>query len=111
MIELISEKIGSAATIKITGRVDVETSKQLEDAANAWISKGETMLVLDFTQVRYISSWGLRCVLTIAKKLDAQKGRLLISGLNAMVKEVFQVSGFDSVFRTFPTLQDALANL
>jgi anti-anti-sigma factor len=111
VIELISEKNDLAAIVRIIGRVDVETSKQLEDACKAWIDQGETLLILDFTQVRYISSWGLRCVLTVAKKLDAKKGRLIICGLNAMVKEVFQVSGFDSVFRTFPTLQDVLASL
>ena len=111
MIELISEKIGSAATIRINGRVDVETTKQLEDAANALIDQGETTLILDFTGVRYISSWGLRGVLSIAKKLNTAKGQLLISGLNAMVKEVFAVSGFDSMFKTFPTIEDAVASL
>ena len=111
MIVLVSEKIGTAATVRINGRIDAETSKQLEDACGEWIARGEKVLILDFTQVRYISSWGLRCVLGIGKTLDNEGGRLIACGLSAMVKEVFQISGFDSLFRTYPTMEIALANL
>jgi anti-anti-sigma factor len=111
VIELIGEKIGNAATIRITGRIDVETSRQFEETCNQWLAGGEKILILDFTQVRYISSLGLRCILSVGKKLDAGGGRLITCGLNAMVKEVFQVSGFDSIFSTFPTMTAALAGL
>jgi anti-anti-sigma factor len=111
VIELISEKIGNTATVRISGRIDADTSKALEDACAEWIAQGEKILILDFSRVRYISSWGLRCVLTIGKNLSAQGGSLITCGLSAMVKEVFQISGFDSLFRTFPTLEGALASL
>jgi anti-anti-sigma factor len=110
-VTLSSEKTAKAAAVRIAGRIDAETSKQLEDECNAWFAKGEKILILDFTQVRYISSWGLRSVLSIGKAADAQGGRLITCGLNAMVKEVFQISGFESLFRTFPTLEAALASL
>ena len=111
MILLTSEKIGKAAVVRIDGRIDAETSKQLEDLCAEWIAKEEKFLILDFTQVRYISSWGLRSVLGIGKNMDNQGGLLIACGLNAMVKEVFQISGFDSLFRTFPTMDTALASL
>ena len=111
MIELISEKIGNAATVRISGRIDADTSKALEDACGKWIAEGEKVLVLDFSKVRYISSWGLRCILTIGKKMDAQGGRMITCGLSAMVKEVFQISGFDGLFKTYPTMAAALASL
>ena len=111
MIELSSEKIGCAATIRIRGRIDADTAQQLEDLCNEWIAKGEKILILDFSGVRYISSWGLRSILVVGKTLNAENGKLIPCGLSALVKDVFQVSGFDSLFRTFPNVDSALASL
>jgi len=83
----------------------------LQDACEALIAVGEKVLILDFTNLRYISSWGLRCILLVGKKLTASGGRLIPCGLSAMLKEVFQISGFDSLFRTYPTMDAALASV
>jgi anti-anti-sigma factor len=109
VIDLLSEKVDGVPAIRISGRIDMDTAKQLEEACNGWISQGERSLILDLTNVRYISSWGLRCILSVGKKLSQEGGQLLTCGLNATVKEVFQISGFDSAFPTFPTIAGALA--
>jgi anti-anti-sigma factor len=109
VIDLISEKVDGVPAIRISGRIDMDTAKDLEGACNAWIDQGERFLILDLTNVRYISSWGLRCILAAGKRLDQKGGQLLACGLNAMVKEVFHISGFDSAFLTFPTIEGALA--
>lgn len=111
MIELKSEKLGSAAVVRIGGRIDAQTAQELEDACNAFIDQGEKVLILDFTNVRYISSWGLRAILRTGKKLTGSGGRLIPCGMSAMLKEVFQVSGFDSLFRSYPTMEAALASV
>jgi anti-anti-sigma factor len=111
VIELSSEKTGRAAVIRIVGRIDADTAQQLEDLCNEWIAKGEKILILDFTGVRYISSWGLRSILVVGKSLNAIDGKLIPCGLSALVKDVFQVSGFDSLFRTYPNLAAALASI
>ena len=109
VIDLVSEKVDGVPAVRISGRIDMDTAKDLEEACNTWIDQGERSLILDLTHVRYISSWGLRCILTVGKKLDQKGGQLIACGLNATVKEVFQISGFDSAFLTFPTIAGALA--
>jgi anti-anti-sigma factor len=111
VIEIKTEKIGKAAVVRVDGRIDADTAQQVEDACNAFIEQGEKILILDFSKVRYISSWGLRAVLMTGKRLDAAGGRLIPCGLSAMLKEVFQISGFDSLFRTYPTMEAALASV
>jgi anti-anti-sigma factor len=109
VIDLISEKVDGIPVVRISGRIDMDTAKHLEEACNGWINQGERFLILDLTNVRYISSWGLRCILGVGKTLGQRGGQLLTCGLNATVKEVFQISGFDSAFPTYPTIEGALA--
>jgi anti-anti-sigma factor len=111
VIELTTETKPKAATIRIVGSVDAVSSPKLEAACDEEIAKGQTILILDFTQVRYISSAGLRSVIVVGKKLNALGGRLIISGLHGMVKEVFHLSGFDSLFKIFDTAEAALASV
>ncbi len=110
MIDLISEKIDGIPVIRISGRIDMETASELEQNCGKFIDQGERSLVLDFTGVRFISSWGLRSILTIGKKLAKTGGQLVTCGQNPTVKEVFQISGFDSAFPAFPTLPAAVAS-
>src|SRR6185437_4764362 len=108
VIDLISEKVDGVPVVRVSGRIDMETAKLLEEACKSWIGQGERFLILDLTNVRYISSWGLRCILGVGKALGQNRGQLLTCGLNATVKEVFQISGFDSAFPTCPTIDGAL---
>ena len=64
----------------------------------------------DLTALEYVSSAGLRCVLAIAKKLKASEGTLALCGLSGLVKEVFSVSGFDSFFPVYETVDEAIKN-
>jgi anti-anti-sigma factor len=111
VIDFKSEKAGKAALIHIIGSVDATGATKLEAACDEWIAAGERFLVLDFTQVRYVSSMGLRAVLVVGRKLDGQGGRLIPCCLSGMVREVFQISGFDSLFTIFDSTDTALASV
>ena len=67
-----------------------------------------TRLVLDLNGLEYISSAGLRVILSAAKKMKARNGKLGLSRLQPRVREVFQVSGFSSIIPVFETLPAAL---
>ena len=64
--------------------------------------------MIDLTGVEYISSAGLRCFLVLHKRLKAVSGTLDLSGLQGMVKEVFNISGFATLFPVHPTLEKAV---
>ena len=65
--------------------------------------------LIDLSGVDYISSAGLRVLLVLAKKVQQQKGKVALGGLVANVREVFAVSGFDSIFAIEPDTDAAIA--
>ena len=91
---------GTSLTIAIEGRIDTQTAPQLEENIKSSID-GVTSLVLDFTQVGYISSAGLRAVLAAQNWMDAKGGSMVIRGAAKNIVGVFKVTGFD----TFLTME------
>ena len=82
-------------TVALTGRLDTTTAPELEKELKASLD-GVTMLVIDMTALDYISSAGLRVLLS-AHKTMAKKGGMKVVNANEMVKEVFDVTGFADI--------------
>jgi anti-anti-sigma factor len=96
--------------ITVKGRLDALTAPDLEKDLLETIAGGELRLLLDFSDLQYISSAGLRSLLLLAKKLKSAQGEILFSSLQGPVAEVFKISGFYSIFKIFDSLQDAYQN-
>lgn len=109
-MDFSSSKQGSALVIKIVGRMDATSAPKFEDECANWIDKGEKHLVVDMNGLEYISSAGLRGILATGKKLKANEGMLVFGNMQGMVKEVFDISGFTSIFPVYDTLEAALAH-
>ena len=89
-IEKIKE--GTKLTMKVSGRLDTMTAPKLENEVTESI-EGIHELIMDFTDLEYISSAGLR-VLLLTTKLMKGKGSFVIKNINEIVNEVFEVTGF-----------------
>ena len=76
-----------------------------------WGRAEVTALLLDFTDVEYISSVGLRVLMIAARQMRGRKARIAVAGLQSVVGEIFAISRFNSVLEVFPTVRDALASL
>lgn len=87
---------GENLVFSIKGRLDTVTSPELLEAFEKE-EIAENLVVIDFAALDYISSAGLRVLLTIKKELDAKGKALEIHNLNEVVKEVFKVTGFGNV--------------
>lgn len=83
--------------ITVTGRMDAVTAPEFENRMLDWIDAGETQLIVDLGGLEYISSAGLRSILTIAKNLKTKQGKLVLCALRDTVKEVFEISGFSTI--------------
>lgn len=83
---------GTELTLALEGRLDTSTAPDLEAAINNNL-EGVTKLVLDFYRVEYISSAGLRVLLS-ARKTMASKGEMLIRNVSDEVMEIFDITGF-----------------
>ena len=79
----------------IAGRIDTTTAPQMETELKESLS-GVTELKLDFSEVEYISSAGLRVLLLAQKKMNAQ-GKMSIYGVSEDVMEVFEITGFGDI--------------
>lgn len=86
-------------TIKVEGRLDTNTSPELEDEMNL---DGVSKLVFDFSGLEYISSAGLRILIAAQKTMSASGGSLEIVGPNEAVRSVFEITGLDSVLVVEP---------
>ena len=86
---------GTALEIALEGRLDTMTAPELEAELNQTMG-GADSLTLDFSKLDYISSAGLRVLLT-AHKAMAAKGGMKIRNVNEVVQEVFEVTGFADI--------------
>ena len=86
---------GTALEIALEGRLDTMTAPELEAELNQSLGSAES-LVLDFSKLEYISSAGLRVLLSAHKAMNA-KGGMKVTNVNEIVQEVFEVTGFADI--------------
>lgn len=87
------KKDGANLTIEIEGSIDTVTAPELEKQLKASL-EGVAELVLELSKVAYISSAGLRVILSTHKKLSATKAKMILKSVNDSVMEVFEMTGF-----------------
>ncbi len=110
-MEIIEEKRGELSTFKLQGRLDSNTSQVFEKRIFDAMADGTKNVVIDFKNLDYISSAGLRVILKATKALKRENGKILLCAMQDYVKEVFEIAGFDSFLPIVPTLDDALKSM
>lgn len=98
-MDVTSTSQGDTTSIELSGRLDAITAPELEQQIRALIEAGARQLIIDFEQLDYISSAGLRVLLMTAKLLQAQQGEARLTGVKGDVASVFEMSGFNSLFK------------
>jgi len=93
--------------VSVDGRVDTTNANELEKSILKLIEEGVTKIVLDCSRLNYISSSGLRVFLIVQKRLMAIKGQFRLCSLQPGIKEIFDISGFSSIFSLFPDAETA----
>jgi len=109
-MEITSRKEKHVTIVSVSGRIDAITAPDFEKNLDGLITSGERKLLINLSGLGYISSAGLRSILSSAKKLKTLSGEILFTGLQGPVEEVFQISGFKSIFKIFPSEAEALDN-
>ena len=104
-------KEANATVLTIAGRMDAVTAPEYEKTLNEQIAAGATAFVIDFQGLEYISSAGLRALLATAKLLKSKNGQIRLANVLGTVREVFDISGFGSIFQIQDSVAAALADL
>ncbi len=107
-MDIHEETSGSTVVVAPSGRVDGFSSPELEKRISEIIEGGQSRLLLDCTNMDYISSAGLRVVLVSAKKCQQQGGKLAVCALQPSCKSVMEVSGFLNMLEYHETRDAAL---
>ena len=89
---------GEELTLIIEGRIDTITSQDLENQINDEMGKFDS-LILDFNDLEYISSAGLRVLIAAQKKLKQDDIPMSIKNVNDSISEIFRMSGFDKILK------------
>jgi anti-sigma B factor antagonist len=93
--------------ITIGGRLDQSQTDFLQSLLGELIDAGHIQLIVDLTDLSYINSGGLRCLVTGWREANKLGGELILCGLNSRISEVFTTVGFDEVFQIFTTREEA----
>jgi anti-sigma B factor antagonist/stage II sporulation protein AA (anti-sigma F factor antagonist) len=110
-LRIATSHYADAIVVTLAGRLDHQSAAQFEAALTPLLAKvGENRgaLVLDFSDLDYISSVGLRALMIAARLTREQQSTLLVAALQSVVAEIFAISRFDRVLAIVPTLDDAL---
>lgn len=107
-VDVKEDRKGDVFILRIRGRLDAISSPVAEKKVFDFINGGEHKLLLDFSGVTYLSSAGMRMLLSTTKKLKGLSGRLAICAVTPNVMDVLKMSGFDHVLELFKTEDEAL---
>lgn len=94
-MNIVKTSEGTKLTLALEGRLDTTTAPQLEAEVKSALAD-VTELVLDFSQLEYLSSAGLRVILAAQKVMNKQ-GKMVIRHVNETILEVFEVTGFSDI--------------
>jgi anti-anti-sigma factor len=111
-VHITAQQFADTTVVAPQGRIDHGSAADLEAALlplAAEACERRCALVLDFSDVDYISSVGLRVLMIAARQMRAGNARLSVAALQSVVAEIFTISRFDKVLTVNATLEDALA--
>ena len=96
------------ATYQLVGELDSFNHQQVQDDILAILEKGSNV-VLDMSACNYISSTGLRVLLYSKKVAASKEKKVYLVGISDVVKDIMDVTGFNSFFDIFSTMEECMA--
>ena len=101
---------GGIFAIDLEGKLDTQTSTQTLEEILSYLEPNPGKVLLSLNSLAFISSAGLRVILQVAKKVSGYGGALKVSGATGVVKDVMEVSGFDSMLDLYEDEAAAVAS-
>jgi len=109
-MQLVEQEHDGVTVLELGGRLDSNTSKVLEDKIMEILGQDKKKLLIDFKEVDYINSTGLRVLLLALQQLKKNQGKLILSTIKDYMKEVFEISGYTEIFPIYATQEEALSH-
>jgi anti-anti-sigma factor len=110
-MEVQKERVGDAHVVTVSGRLDGIYSTNFANQVGELINGTGSKILIDFTEIDYVSSAGLRALLVLMKKATACGSIFALCGVNEQVREVLDISGFAAMFSIHPSRAEGVAAL
>ena len=94
--------------IRLSGRLDATCAEEVREKFNMQLNLGHNRLVLDMEEVDYLSSAGIRVLLTLWKRIDKLKGKVKLACVQSYPLSVLKISGFLTIFSMYKTIREAI---
>jgi len=107
-MELNSGQFDGVKVVSIEGSVDAMTAGQVQGYFDDLLEKGERRIILDLSKVDFMSSAGLRVIMTVSKNLRQEGGELRLAAAQPSVEKMLKISGFTTILKSFSSLDAAL---
>ncbi len=110
-MEIPTEQVEGTLILKPGGRVDGQNAVDFQTAIESVVTNDHKSVILELSDLEYISSAGLRVILLLAKTLKSRNAQFAMCAIAGSVKDVFDISGFGKIISTHDTRESALASM
>ena len=110
-VNIQATEYDSGVVLKVAGRMDAVSATTFEEECKAWVARGAATVIVDLSELSYISSLGLRSFVVIGKLLEEKRGSFRLCCLTGLVKQVFEITRLNSVFPIHESVVAALARV
>ena len=107
-MDISEDRKADVVVLALSGKLDATTAKDFEDKILGVINSGIQRLVVDLSQLEYVSSSGLRVFLVAAKRLERTDGKIVLCSMKDQVRQVFDLAGFSSILSIYGSRDEAL---
>ena len=110
-MDISEDRKADAVILALSGKLDATTAKTFEDRILGVINSGTQRLVVDLSQLDYVSSSGLRVFILAAKRLQTVDGKIVLCSMKDHVRQVFDLAGFSSMLSIYGSRDEAMKGL
>lgn len=109
-MEITEHQEGPILVVSVAGRLDQAGAENFQNHTLGRIREGIRSLVIDFSRTSFVASIGIRALIVPAQEITRAGGRFGLTGLNQQLQQLFEVAGLLTVFNTYPSATEALAD-
>ncbi len=109
-MQIVTHEKGAISVVEVAGRIDSQTAPELEGALKQLVEADKTQIVLDLAGVEYMSSAGLRAMVSTLKAVKRVNGDLRVANPSPRVDDVLRLAGLTSIFAIYGSLEAAVSS-
>jgi anti-anti-sigma factor len=110
-MHISEDRRAGVVVLALSGKLDATTAKPFEEKIVGVLDSGTQRLVVDLSQMDFVSSSGLRVFFLAAKRLRSTDGKIALCSMNDHVRQVFDLAGFSAIFSIYSSRDEAIKSV